>query len=204
MNMATASGRNLFLDNFAREVFPSFNLSPLHSLIEKFISELVLKEVKKKNKEYMVEVRAYLDKQGSFNMLSYLQTLVILEVKTMKSSTVYADTVTFIDCIDCFGFILKNWYKCLFVFALSAVFLLKRKIMTVGFLNYNYQIRLHHILRRTENHLSMDWALTKKRFGCMYECFKWFQNELLCVLIISKALPKIKIWMPHHFPYIRF
>ena len=108
MNMATASGRNLFLDNFAREVFPSFNLSPLHSLIEKFISELVLKEVKKKNKEYMVEVRAYLDKQGSFNMLSYLQTLVILEVKTMKSSTVYADTVTFIDCIDCFGFILKN------------------------------------------------------------------------------------------------
>ena len=82
-------------------------------MIEKFISELVLKEVKKKNKEYLVEVRAYLDKQGSLNMLSYLQTLVILEVKTMKSSTVYADTVTFIDCIDCFGFILKNWYKCL-------------------------------------------------------------------------------------------
>ena len=53
MNMATASGRNLFPDNCTRQVFPSFNLSPLHSLMEKFISEMVLEEVKKKNKEYI-------------------------------------------------------------------------------------------------------------------------------------------------------
>ena len=53
MNMATASGRNLFPDNFAREVFPHFNLPPLHSLMEKFIQEMVLQEVRKKNKEYI-------------------------------------------------------------------------------------------------------------------------------------------------------
>ena len=53
MNMAIASGRNLFPDNFAREVIPRFNLPPLHSLTEKFIPEMVLEEVKKKNKEYI-------------------------------------------------------------------------------------------------------------------------------------------------------
>ena len=51
--MATASGRNLFPDNFAKEVFPRFNLPPLHSLIEKFIPEMVLEKVKKKNKEHI-------------------------------------------------------------------------------------------------------------------------------------------------------
>ena len=53
MNMATASRINLFPDNFAREVSLHFNLPPLHSLIKKFIPEIVLEEVKKKNKEYI-------------------------------------------------------------------------------------------------------------------------------------------------------
>ena len=54
MNMATTSGRDLFPDNFAREVFPTFNLPHLYSLMEQFISEMVLEEVKKKNKEIIV------------------------------------------------------------------------------------------------------------------------------------------------------
>ena len=37
-------------------------------------------------RDIFVEVRACFDEQGSLNMLSYLQALVILEVKTMKSS----------------------------------------------------------------------------------------------------------------------
>ena len=45
----------------------------------------------------MVAARAYFDKQGSLNMLSYLEALVILEEKSMKSSMVYNDIVTFID-----------------------------------------------------------------------------------------------------------
>ena len=53
MNMAAASERNIFPDNFTSGVFPSFNLPPLHSLMETFISELVLEEVKKENKEYI-------------------------------------------------------------------------------------------------------------------------------------------------------
>ena len=53
MNMATTSGRNLFPDNFTRNVFPRFNLPSFHSLMEKFIPEMVLEEVKKKNKEYI-------------------------------------------------------------------------------------------------------------------------------------------------------
>ena len=36
---------------------------------------------------------------------------------------VYTDIVTFIDHIDCIGFMLKNLYKCLSVFTLSAIFL---------------------------------------------------------------------------------
>ena len=48
---------------------------------------------------------AYFDKQRSLNMLSYLQALVILDVKNMESSVVYTDIVTFVDSIDCFGFI---------------------------------------------------------------------------------------------------
>ena len=53
MNMATASGRNLFPDNIARELFPSFSLPLWHLLMEKLIPEMVLEEVKKKNKEYI-------------------------------------------------------------------------------------------------------------------------------------------------------
>ena len=47
MNMATALGRNLFRDNFAKDVFPRFKLPLLHSLMRNFISEMVLEEVKK-------------------------------------------------------------------------------------------------------------------------------------------------------------
>ena len=53
MNMTIASGGNLFPNNFAREVFPHFNLPPLHSLMEKEVDpEMVFEEVKKKNKVY--------------------------------------------------------------------------------------------------------------------------------------------------------
>ena len=62
---------------------------------------MVLEEVEKKNKEYIGRA----DKQGSLNIMSYLRALVILEVKSMKSSMVYTDIVTFIDRIYCFGFI---------------------------------------------------------------------------------------------------
>ena len=57
MNMATASGRNLFLDNFVREISSRFNLPLLPSLVQKFIPEMVLEEVKKKNKEYIGRVK---------------------------------------------------------------------------------------------------------------------------------------------------
>ena len=53
MSMTTASRRNLFLDNFAREVYPCFSLPPLHSLMETLIPEMYLEEMKKKNKEYI-------------------------------------------------------------------------------------------------------------------------------------------------------
>lgn len=52
MNMTTALGRNLFPENIAREVFPRFNLPPLHSVTETLVLEMVLEEVKRKNKEY--------------------------------------------------------------------------------------------------------------------------------------------------------
>ena len=61
--MATASGRNLFPDSFAREVFPCFNLRPLYLLMEKFIPEMVLEEMKKKKRNIFVDARAYFDKQ---------------------------------------------------------------------------------------------------------------------------------------------
>ena len=53
MNTATASGRNLFPDHFARKVFLRFNLPTFHSLMKNLIPEMVLEEVKKKNKEYI-------------------------------------------------------------------------------------------------------------------------------------------------------
>ena len=109
MSMTTASGRNLFPNNFAKEVFPSFNLPPLHSLMEKFISEMVFVDVKKKNQEYIDRGEGMLQQTRKLiNMLSYLQALVILEVKSIKSSTVYTGIVTFTDCIECLRFILKN------------------------------------------------------------------------------------------------
>ena len=84
MNMATASGINIFPDNFASEVFPYFNLPLLHSLMEKFIPEMVLEEVKKKNKEYVGGGEGICRQKRKFNMLSYLQALVILEVKKVQ------------------------------------------------------------------------------------------------------------------------
>ena len=53
MSMATASRRNLFPDNFAREVFLHFNLPPLHLFMETFIPETVFGGSEKKNKEYI-------------------------------------------------------------------------------------------------------------------------------------------------------
>ena len=77
MSMTTASGTNLFPKNFAKEVFPSFNLPPLHSLMEKFVSEMVFVEVKK-NQEYIDRGEGMLQQTRKLvNMLSYLQALVI-------------------------------------------------------------------------------------------------------------------------------
>ena len=53
MSTATTSGRNLFADNFVRDVFHRFNLPLLHLLMESFIPEMFLEDVKKKNKEYI-------------------------------------------------------------------------------------------------------------------------------------------------------
>ena len=64
-----------------------------------FILEMVLEEVKKKNKEYIGRGK------GILWQTWYLQALVILEVKNRKKSMVYTDIVTFIDRIDCCGFI---------------------------------------------------------------------------------------------------
>ena len=66
MNMATASGKNLFPDSFAREVFSHFNLPPLYLLMEKFIPEMVLEEIKKKNKEYIRRGHGVLEQTRKF------------------------------------------------------------------------------------------------------------------------------------------
>ena len=52
MNMVTATGRKLFPDSSASEVFPRFSLPPLYLVMEKFIPEMVLEEMKKKKKEF--------------------------------------------------------------------------------------------------------------------------------------------------------
>ena len=112
------------------------------------------RKLKRRIRNILIEVRAYFDNQGSLNILTYLQALVISVVKSMKSSKVFTDIVTLIllEKIDI------NMFIC---FGLSAIFLFQRKTMTRGFLNYSCQIWLHSILRPTENHLCMDWALTK-------------------------------------------
>ena len=53
MSTATTSGRNLFPNNFVREVFCRFNLPLLHLFMESFIPEMFLEDVQKKNKEYI-------------------------------------------------------------------------------------------------------------------------------------------------------
>ena len=138
MNMAAASGRNIFPDNFTSGVSPSSTYPLCILWWNSSFQNWFWRKSKRRIRNILVDVRAYFDKQGSLNMLSYLQALVVLEVKSMKSSPVHTDIVAFIDCIDCFGFIFKKWYKCLFAFAWIVIFLFQRKIMTVGFLNYNY------------------------------------------------------------------
>ena len=83
--LATASGRNLFPHSFATEVLPHFSLPSLYLLIEKFIQEMVFEEMRRIRNTF-VEARTYFDKQGSLNLLGYPQALLILEVKSMKSS----------------------------------------------------------------------------------------------------------------------
>ena len=48
MNMACGSGRVLYPDNYAKEIFLRFNLPPMHILYEKFIPELVNNELVRK------------------------------------------------------------------------------------------------------------------------------------------------------------
>ena len=64
--MAKAARRNLFPDKCAREVFPRFNLPLLHSLMKKFISEMVLEEVKKRNKDNIARGEAILRQTRKF------------------------------------------------------------------------------------------------------------------------------------------
>ena len=108
MNMTTALGRNLFPENIAREVFPRFNLPPLHSLMETLVLEMALEEVKRKNKEYNGRGEGILQQTRKFiNMLSYFKHCNFRS-KEHENTMVYTNSVTFIDRTDCFGFILKK------------------------------------------------------------------------------------------------
>ena len=108
MNVAAALGRNIFPDNFTSGVFPSFNLPPLHSLMEKFISELVLEEVKKENKKYIGRGEGILRQTTKFKYAELSSSIGSFRSKEHESSPVHTDIVAFIDCIDCFGFIFKK------------------------------------------------------------------------------------------------
>ena len=48
MNMACGSGRVLYPENYAKEIFLRFNLPPMHILNEKFIPELMNTELVRK------------------------------------------------------------------------------------------------------------------------------------------------------------
>ena len=113
MNMATTSGRNLFPDNFTRNVFPRFNLPSFHSLMEKFIPEMVLEEVKKKNKEYTCRGEGILRQKRKFKYAELSSSIVNFRSKEHEKFNsdiatlwyCYAGIMTFIDGIDCSGFI---------------------------------------------------------------------------------------------------
>ena len=48
MNIACGTGRVLYPDNFAKEIYLQFNLPPIHLLSENFIPELVKNELDRK------------------------------------------------------------------------------------------------------------------------------------------------------------
>ena len=105
MNMARASGRNLFPDSFGREVFSCVNLPPLYLLMEKFIPEMFLEEMKK-NKGYIRRGQGMLRRTRKFKYAELSSSIGNFRSKDHEKFTMYTDIVTLIlDSIDCFGFI---------------------------------------------------------------------------------------------------
>ena len=118
----------------------------------------------------LVEARAYFHKQRSLNMLSYLQALVTLEVKSMKSSMLYTNIVTFMDCIDCFWFILKKWYMLICFYFKYYIFISKKdsdcRIFELQLLNLA-ALHFETYWKSFEHGLSIE-----KHFDCMCEYSK--------------------------------
>ena len=95
MNMATASGKNLFPDSFAREVFPCFNVPHFYLLTEKFIPEMVLREMKK-NKEYNYKGQDILRQTRKFKYAELSSSIGNFRSKEHEKFMMYTDIVTFI------------------------------------------------------------------------------------------------------------
>ena len=102
--MATASRRNLFPDIVAREVFRCFNVPPLYLLMEKFIPEMVLGEMKKKNKKYIHKGQGILQQTRKFKYDELSSNIGNFRSKEHEKFMMYTDIVTYIDSIGCFGF----------------------------------------------------------------------------------------------------
>ena len=165
MNMTTASGRNLFTDNIAREVFPSFNLPSSYSLMEKFISEMVLEEVKKKNKEYIDRGEGILRQTRKFkypNLSSSIGNFSSQEHEKFKGVHWHCD-------IDSFW---KNRYKHVYLFLLKCYIFISKK-------DNDWRIFKLQLSNLAAFHFETYWksfghglSIDKKRFGCMCEYFK--------------------------------
>ena len=94
--MATASGRNLFPDCFAREVFPGFKLPPLYLLMVKFIPEMIFEEMKKKNKEYIRRGQGILLQTRKFKCVELFSKIGNFRSKEHEKFMMYTDIMTFI------------------------------------------------------------------------------------------------------------
>lgn len=128
------SGRNLFLDNFARG---SSSMSPCPICICWWKSSLqgwFWRKWIKRIRNRFVEMAAYFNKQGV--ILIYLQALIILEVKRRKSSMMYTYNVTLskvFTVLDSY----KNWYKYIYFIRFCCYISILKKD-NERFLNNNY------------------------------------------------------------------
>ena len=171
MNMATASRINLFPDNFAREVSLHFNLPSLHSLIKKFIPEIVLEEVKKKNKEYIRRGKGILWQIKKFKYAELSSSTGTFRSKEHEKFNGVHWHCDIYRLHWLFWIHIKNWYIfILFVFTLS-IFISKKdkdcRIFELQLLNLA-PFHFETYWKSFEHVLSID----KKHFVCMYEYFK--------------------------------